>query len=249
MSPDTSENPIGSPTARRRLYIGLAVLGLVLSIVLIVVLAVQVGGGAPVAAPPTSTVSATAPPATSAPATPEPSDPATRPPDTPTPTSTPPGQDAAPGVPRPSSCDELYSPVMVQALSGLALNPEWSQDPEAGVSHGTDDTALRAVIDSADHLTCVWGSPYGGSDTGIITTLAWVTPQQSAAVEDRLVATGLKCFAQSDGVRCVIQTNTLDGAFGESHFLRDGIWLATKYTNAGPLGYTQDMVNNLWATV
>ena len=244
MSSDTSENPTGSPAARRRLWIGLAVLGAVLFIALIVILVWRAGGGSPGAGPVTSPATTTAPPFT-----PEPTDPATRPPDTPTATPTPPGQNAAPGVPRPASCEELYSPDMVDALSGLALNPEWSQDPDAGVSHGTDDTELRAVIDSVDHLTCVWGSPYGGSDTGIITTLAWVTPEQSAAVAERLAATGLECFAQSGGLRCVIQTNTLDGAFGESHFLRNGIWLATKYTNAGPLGYTQDIVNNLWATV
>ena len=41
----------------------------------------------------------------------------------------------------------------------------------------------------------------------------------------------------------------MDGAYGVSHFLRAGIWLATKYTNAGPLGYTQDIIDNLWMGV
>ncbi|WP_146068123.1 hypothetical protein [Cryobacterium sp. M96] len=138
---------------------------------------------------------------------------------------------------------------MVEALGDLTLNPVWSQDPDAGVSHGTDNAELRVQIDALDHLTCVWASPYGGSDTGIITTVVWVTPEQSAAVEARLVANGLECFTQSEGRRCVIQTNTADGAFGESHFLRGGIRLATKYTNAGPLGYTQNIIENLWMGV
>lgn len=253
MSPDASENPTGNtpqplqapgpPTARRGLWIALAVLGAVLSLALIVTLSWQAGGGAPVTAPATSmdaNPDESAPPAPSGPTTPA---------QNPTPTPTQPGQGAAPGTPRPSSCEQLYSAAMVEALGGLALNPEWSTDPDADVSHGTDDPELRALIDSLDHLTCVWGNPYGGSETGIVTNLSWVTPEQSVAVEAGLAAAGLECTDQSGGVRCDIQTTTSEGAFGESHFLRDGIWLATKYTNAGPLGYTQDIINSLWVAV
>ncbi|TFC66612.1 hypothetical protein [Cryobacterium sp. TMT2-4] len=95
---------------------------------------------------------------------------------------------------------------MGEALGDLTLNPVWSQDPDAGVSHGTDNAELRVQIDALDHLTCVWASPYGGSDTGIITTVVWVTLEQTVAVEARLVANGLECFTQSEGRRCIIRT-------------------------------------------
>ena len=93
---------------------------------------------------------------------------------------------------------------MVQALGDLTLNPAWSQDSDSGVSHGTDDAELRAQIDSLGHLTCVWASPYGGSDSGIITNVAWVPSEESAAVEAELFANGLECFGQSEGRRCII---------------------------------------------
>ena len=241
----------GSPATRRRFWIGLAILGTALAIALVVALIWRGGEGLPGAGESTGSGIVAPGPSGTPDATSVPTGSPTQAP-TKAPTRAPtaaPGQTAAPGVPRPASCTQLYSPEMVQALGGLALNPAWTQESDSGVSHGTDDDALRAEIDTLDHLTCVWASPYGGSDVGIVTNVVWVTPEQSAAVEARLIANGLECFGQSDGRRCIIQTNTLDGAFGESHFLRNGIWLATKYTNAGPLGYTQNIIDNLWSGV
>jgi hypothetical protein len=210
----------------------LAAVGSLLPIALLVVLVVQPHGGG--ATGPGELGSSAAPTAS-------PASVAMEPVPTPTPTPTP-----TPDGPHPSSCDQLYRPAMVQALGDLELNPAWARAPDAGVSHGTDDPALRALIDDADHLTCVWASPYGGSGSGLITNLVWVTPEQSAAVEARLAADGLSCAAEAGGRRCVIETIDDEGTFGESHFLRDGIWLATKYTNAGPDGYTQDIVAQVW---
>ena len=34
--------------------------------------------------------------------------------------------------------------------------------------------------------------------------------------------------------------------WGESHFIRDGIWIATKWVNASPDGYTHDMVTTIF---
>ncbi|HSP52105.1 MAG TPA: hypothetical protein VLO00_04340 [Cryobacterium sp.] len=241
----TGDEPPKPPT-RRSLWIGLAVLGAALVIALVAVLAWWGGAGFPGAGQATGTPSATNTPN------------ATTPPTTSTPTATPappptataaPGPTTAPGVPLPADCTQLFSPDMVEALGDLTLNPAWSQEPDSGVAHGTDDAELRAQIDTLDHLTCVWASPFGGSDTGIVTNVVEVTPEQSAAVEARLIANGLECTDQSGGRRCVIQTNTVDGAFGESHFLRNGIWLATKYTNTGPVGYTQDIIDNIWVGV
>ena len=264
MTPENAaenENATGPPpttpgpqAARRRALIALAVLGAALIIALVLVLAWRGGDGFPgagetaatgtVSPAPTDTPDATESPATGAPTEAPTATPTPIPEPTPAPTAT-----AAPGVPRPTSCTQLYSPAMVSALGDLVLNPAWTQEPDSGVAHGTDDAELRSVIDTLDHLTCVWASPYGGSDTGIVTNVIWVAPEQSAAVEARLVADGMECFDQSDGRRCVIHTSTPEGAFGESHFLRNGIWLATKYTNAGPLGYTQNIIDHLWVGV
>ena len=120
----------------------------------------------------TATPETTGPPVTIAPTSSVPPKPAPRQSATVAPV-----QNAAPGVPRPTSCTRLYSPDMVQALGDLTLNPAWRQDSDSGVSHGTDDAELRAQIDSLGHLTCVWASPYGGSDSGIITNVAWVTTE------------------------------------------------------------------------
>jgi len=150
------------------------------------------------------------------------------------------------GTPRPTSCSELYSPSMVEAMGDLVLNPAWATAPGAEVLYGSDDAELRRVIDTAENLNCVWGAEAGGSDNGVVTDLVWVAPEQSATVKARLEEAGLRCYEELEGLRCVIQTTAETGTFGESHFLRDGIWLATKYTNAGPDGYTHDIIANVW---
>ncbi|TFD17161.1 hypothetical protein E3T37_16445 [Cryobacterium sp. TMT2-10] len=150
--------------------------------------------------------------------------------------------------PHPSSCDKLYSPAMVAALGDLVLNPAWLKGADAGLRRGTDDPELGTLIDgSADKLTCVWGSAAGASGTGVSTNLVWVTPEQSAAAQARLVAAGMNCYEELGGMRCIVEGVNAGGTQGESHFLRDGIWLATRYVNAGPDGYTHDMVANIWA--
>ncbi|TFC35454.1 hypothetical protein [Cryobacterium sp. TMT2-42-4] len=183
----------GRPPAGRRAWIGLVVLGAALLVILVVAVVWRDGEGFPGAGETTGTGTVTpaptnAPTATGSPTT------TTTPPATLKPTQSEPGQTAAPGVPRSTACTQLYSPAMVEALGDLTLYPFWNQDPDAGVSHGTDDAELRVQIDALDHLTCVWASPYGGSDTGIITTVVWVIREESAAVEARLVANGLECF-------------------------------------------------------
>lgn len=37
-----------------------------------------------------------------------------------------------------------------------------------------------------------------------------------------------------------------NGTVGESHFLREGVWLATWWLNIAPDGYTHDIVAALW---
>lgn len=153
---------------------------------------------------------------------------------------------ADPNMPHPSSCEELYSPAMVDAFGSLVLNPEWTAAPDSGVHDGTNDLELVSIINSAEHLTCAWGNEAGGSGTGLTTNLVWVTPELAAAAKARLDAAGFTCYDELSGVRCLTETTSEEGTWGESHFIRDGIWLATKFVNAGPDGYTHDMVANVW---
>lgn len=150
------------------------------------------------------------------------------------------------GTPHPSSCEQLYSPAMVDAFGDKVLNPSWTKAPGSGVRDGTDDPELVLIIDATEHLTCVWGSEAGGSDSGLTTNLVWVTPEQAIAVRARLSAAGYTCYEELSGDRCLTETVTEAGSRGESHFVRDGIWLATKYLNSGPDGYTHDIVTNVW---
>ncbi|PXA68709.1 hypothetical protein CTB96_19220 [Cryobacterium arcticum] len=156
------------------------------------------------------------------------------------------GSSAAPGTPQPGSCDELYSPEMVAAFGDMVLNPAWLDDPELDMKIGEDDPVLEGVIDANDSLLCQWAKPEGPSGAGVSTTLVWVDAADSATVEDHLRDRGDSCSEQEGGLRCTTEGSNDEGYFGESHFLRDGIWLATEYSNAGPDGYTLDMVNNLW---
>lgn len=158
-----------------------------------------------------------------------------------------PRADIAPGTPTPTACDQIYSPEMIAAFDDLVLNPQWTTEPGADVGDGAYDPRLVGVITSAEHLSCRWANPDGPSDSGVDTSVVWVTPEQTAAVTDRLTELGYDCFDELDGLRCGSETDFGDLLVGEAHFLRDGLWLATRYTNAGPSGYTRDMVATIWA--
>ena len=53
---------------------------------------------------------------------------------------------------------------------------------------------------------------------------------------------GYNCYEELEGTRCVVEQEGEVGAFGESHFMRSGIWIATGWVNAAPDGYTHDIV-------
>lgn len=166
---------------------------------------------------------------------------------TPTPAATAtPGSSAAPGTPQPASCNDLYSADMVAAFGPLVLNPPWLATAEPQMRVGANDPALKGVIDANDTLLCHWGKPEGPSDVGVTTNVVWVADEDRAAVEAHLRQRGDECYDEQGGVRCLSQGSNTAGYFGESNFLRDGLWLATAYVNAGPDGYTLDMVNKLW---
>jgi hypothetical protein len=219
------------PPTKRRLWVIIGVLVAVLAVAAILVTMFWPRGDGDVSPVATETARPT-PSATAAPVTP-----------TPTPT---PGSSAAPGTPQPASCDELYSPEMVAAFGRMVLNPAWLEEVDYDMKIGADDPVQQGVIDANDSLLCQWGMPEGPSGAGVSTVVVWVDAGDTATIQAHLVDRGDNCFEQLDGLRCTTEGSNDEGYFGESHFLRDGIWVATEYSNAGPEGYTLDIVNNLW---
>ncbi|TFD28222.1 hypothetical protein E3T49_11945 [Cryobacterium cryoconiti] len=216
---------------RRRMWVLLGAVGSLLVIALVVLLIVWRGGAG---VPETEAASRPQPSSTPAPlavtASPQP-----------------PSKSVTDG-PHPSQCEQLYSPAMVAAFGDLALNPAWVAEENSGANRGSADPELVTLIDAAEEkLTCVWANAGGASGVGLTTELVWVTPEQSAAVQSRLSAAGMNCYEELAGMRCIVEGTDDGGVSGESHFLRDGIWLATYYFNAGPDGYTHDMIANVWA--
>lgn len=200
------------------------------------------------------------------------------------PTAAAPSEEA---MPLPTSCDELYTDAMrdqLDALPNISLNPEWylryKGTPEVANWMRDGDRRLATIVDESPRLTCAWvpvSAPEPGADdilpeginatdlvdSGLVTTVVSVTPEQSEAVLARLQANTPSCYEQRDGIRCTLsyeldtgvlrQPNT-EGAspvpaptktVGESHFVRDNLWFATRwYTNVD--GYTLSMVDQLF---
>ncbi|MFO7691349.1 MAG: hypothetical protein R6W83_12500 [Cryobacterium sp.] len=233
---------------RRRLRLSLiiGVLALALAAMALIVWSLSPGSGPT----PVSTGTAASSPSetpTSVPGSPTPT-PTPTPTATATPTAspTPTGGAEVAAVPQPTNCEQLYSAAMVENFSELALNPAWTQVPGVDVRSGSDDAELRQLIDANERLTCLWVSPAGPSGTGLTTQVVAVSAPVSAAAQSRMTALGMDCFAEASGQRCITSTTSDDGAFGESHFLRNGIWIATQWSNIAPVGYTADIVDNLW---
>jgi hypothetical protein len=156
---------------------------------------------------------------------------------------------AAPSGQLPGSCDQLYSTAMIDTLTAgnLAVNPPRLNDPDVNVTFGPADQQLRTVIDANQSLQCIWVTPDGGSGIGIGTTVVLVDPAEHDQVAERLRSLGFTCVDERDGLRCETETSNAEGTFGESHFLRDDLWVSTQYGDVPlPAGYTLDIINSLW---
>ena len=93
---------------------------------------------------------------------------------------------------------------------------------------------------------CLWGDERGGGDVGLTTSVVSVSSGAKSAVEARLNALKFSCYEQLRGLRCVMSHSYESGMTGESHFLHDGLWVATKWVNFAPKNYTENVVINLW---
>ncbi len=137
---------------------------------------------------------------------------------------------------------------MLAEFDQLVLNPEWSKVAGEATLYGTDDQQLQLLIDAGGPLVCLWGGDNGGGDVGLTTSVVSVDSAGETAVEARLGALNFSCYEQLRGLRCVMSQSSEDAMTGESHFLRDGLWVATKWVNFAPESYTESVVESLWGS-
>jgi hypothetical protein len=226
----------GAPAPKRKrnpLVIWLSVLAAVLVIALVVVIGLLVvgQGGTPAAdATGTPTVTATAEP-------------------TPAPTAT----DAAvtPAAPvRPTDCTQLFPAGYIDSVTEggiLELNPAWAQPDLATEFIGSNDNALVAVISAnTDRLNCILAKSSGGGDLGITTNVLVVDAATQTAAIARMNEAGFTCSEETGGTMCFTETTEDAGTYGERHFLRDGTWIATRWSNTSITGWTQTIVSTLF---
>jgi hypothetical protein len=142
----------------------------------------------------------------------------------------------------PSDCDELFSDSMVASLTeqGFALDPGWDGEHEPGSA----DEQLQAIVDHSA-LDCHW-SRTSPSEAALLTSVVALSPQQDVVVRERLAELGYQHLSEHGGVRYVVERREGSAVSGESHFLRDGLWLATHWVGHGPYGYTADMVRSVY---
>lgn len=180
------------------------------------------------------------PAATSAPS---PSTSATAPSPTPSPTETAaPGDD---GMALPATCEGVYTPEM---LATLQTEVAPLNDPGTTMSSTENATALEILASGTPTLRCSWGPP---SERGMSTNITIVTPDQSTAIADALTRTGFSSTELGGGTLYEYsqQTVTQDDVLvelGETHYLRGDGWVATRWINVQPEGYTEAIVQSLW---
>lgn len=142
--------------------------------------------------------------------------------------------------PDPQSCDDVYTDELRSRLdaTGLPLN-----DPSVDGNVGAADEQLKAVIEDSHHLDCSWGS---AGDYGLTTSITRVDAETSEKVLQRMSELGYQCHDESQGTRCVSSSWQQGTHIGESHFVRNGIWVATHWINFAPSGYTEGLIQQLW---
>ncbi|KRC60831.1 hypothetical protein ASE14_07620 [Agromyces sp. Root81] len=223
-APEASESGARRPLLRRPQF-WLVVGGAILAVIVAFVVGAVIGGagtGSSGGSTPTpgNTDAAATPPASSAPAS--------RPP-------------SAHEIP--TDCEAIYTRDWSEDFAPLVLNPAWALEPGSGVQFGSNDRTAVDLLTTNSAITCNWGGPAGGSDRGLTTNIAHVTEEQAVAMLAHFGAMGYSCYEELEGTRCVTETpESADGQSGESHFIREGVWIATLWMNAGPDGYTNDIV-------
>jgi hypothetical protein len=223
--------PAPRPPLLRRPAFWLIVVAALLAVGVAVVIGIALGGqrGADASAGPTSAPSTVATDAAATPTADETEPPATE-----------------AGAVIPATCGEIYTRDWTAELGGLVLNPPWTQTPGNGPFWGSNDNGAVTVLEATSKLTGAWVGSNGGGDVGIITNIAALTPEQVASTVAYLGTIGQTCYEELEGIRCVVERNSDAGDSGESHFLREGIWSATRWSNVVADGYTHDIATAIF---
>lgn len=156
-----------------------------------------------------------------------------------TPTPTPAPTPTATGIALPERCEDIYSATMLQTVTaayGTVVTAPVDRAP-------TKDAVLEPLVATLGGLSCAWGGT--GDAGGINTTVSAVDAATAAAITDRLVAAGFTCTTVDAGQICRQSEDSADGAYGETHFVGGGLWVATFWSVFGPTGYTEDIVSTL----
>lgn len=173
--------------------------------------------------------------------------------------STAPPLTSTPGA-MPKSCDDLFTPALKEYISPdgfLALNPAWLQEPgnerKLENGYGTFDPELAKMLSVDTGVLCDWSKASGPGEVFLITQVRKVdaATQQTALARMAELAsdpnTGWTCVDYTAGRWCLVNTNDGTGNVqGESHFFRDGIWIASDWVNAGPEEYTPHLVQRIF---
>jgi hypothetical protein len=149
----------------------------------------------------------------------------------------------AAGVAIPADCAGIYTRDWAPDLAPRVLNPAWTADPGSDFKgYGSSDVGLVTVLEATTKLECNWVPESGAGHVFLITGVAQLTPEQQAGTLEYLDGTDLECFDELEGVRCLVERSEGGENWGESHFIREGVWIATRWGGSGPDGYTHDIV-------
>lgn len=153
------------------------------------------------------------------------------------PSATPSTSPVAEGLP--ADCDALYSDAFKSALAA-----DGAPNTAAGLAYRpTTDSLLEPLLATPGSLRCSWGDP---TSRGLLTTIASIGKTSAANVVTRLESLGAKCYAEFSGTRCVRTMSGTGGPRGESHLLRNGIWISTYWTAFSPDGYTAELAKHVF---
>ena len=155
---------------------------------------------------------------------------------------------APPRDPRvPIACEGLYSDDMISTLTALGLELQSAATNTRYLQPGTTDAPLRELLEPGEVLECAWLDNAGGDQSGVLTVISTVNEAETEATIARLTALKMTRLNELGGVRFYRETTESSGrATGESHFLREGLWFATRWYGQGPYGYTGNMVRTVF---
>ncbi|MBM7505728.1 hypothetical protein ACFPER_01330 [Agromyces aurantiacus] len=148
----------------------------------------------------------------------------------------------------PTDCTAIYTTDWSGTFAPeYVLNPPWSTAEGAPALFGTGDATALPVLQQTSQLACGWLPPDTGDGTvGLVTNLAAVDEAQTAAVIAAFQAAGMECYEESGGTRCIAEWEGAAGSAGESQFLREGLWIATRWDGPAVSGYTADIIAKIF---